>query len=431
MKNLHNFLKNCDLSSFENIFESAIFPIIITDANWKTGIKIIYVNRAFCASTGYLKSELVGKSPKIFQGKDSNYKVLKELRTELIKGNGFTGESVNYKKDGTSYYVQWSINPIRDKSEIIGYISYQKTIHKTEKQEYLNVLNSLVKTSNDIVIVTDLEGFIVYVNEAFTKQMQYDKNELLGRHTRVLKSGKQSATFYKKMWDELLEFGTFTGVFVSRKKDGSLFSDKKEIRTLCDESGKPIYYVSSSQDITSEIEKQRNLEAEINTDTLTQLYNRKKYDETIEELVTKFSKTKEVFSLVLIDIDFFKDINDTYGHDIGDYILVELAKLLKENTRDSDMLFRWGGEEFIIIVKASSDQAYNLAQKLRGIIENHKFQSILITASFGVSQIKRDTTQKTLFTQGDKALYQAKNEGRNKVILYDDIENQTNEKEIL
>jgi len=421
MKALHTFLKSCDISSFENIFESAIFPIIITDANWKEGIKIIYVNRAFCASTGYIKNELIGKSPKIFQGINSNYKVLKELKTELIKGNSFTGESINYKKDGSGYYVQWSINPIRNEKEIIGYISYQKVLHKTEKLEYLNILNSLVETSSDIVVVTDLEGFIVYVNDAFIEQMQYEKEELIGKHTRVLKSGMQPPSFYQKMWDELLEYGTFCGVFISKKKDGSLFSDKKEIRTLRDEAGNPLYYVSSSQDITSEIEKQKNLEVEVYTDNLTQLYNRKKYNESINEMFDKFIKTKEFFSLILMDIDFFKDINDTYGHDIGDYILVELSKLLKKNTRQNDMLFRWGGEEFAIIVSSQGTQAYNLAEKLRDIISKHKFQSIGITASFGITQIEEKITKKELFNQADKSLYYAKNNGRNKVILYDNI----------
>jgi len=419
MKFLHTFLQNCDISSFENIFESAIFPIIITDANWKDGIKIIYVNRAFCSSTGYVRSELIGQSPKIFQGINSNYKVLAELKTELIKGNSFTGESINYKKDGNNYYVQWSINPIRNDTEIIGYISYQKIIHNTEKLEYLKVLNSFVQTSNDLIVVTDLEGFIVYVNDTFREQMQYDKEELIGKHTRVLKSGIQSTSFYKKMWDSLLEHGTFSGVFVSRKKDGTLFSDKKEIRTLRNDEGNPIYYISSSQDITSEIEKQKNLEAEIYTDTLTRLYNRKKYEETIDEKSTLFKDTNEFFSLILMDIDFFKDINDTYGHDIGDYILVELSKLLEKNISNSDLLFRWGGEEFVIIAQSESQQAYHLAEKLRDIISKHKFQSIKITASFGISQIKKALTNRELFNQADKSLYQAKNEGRNKVVLYD------------
>jgi len=418
MNKLFSFIKKFDEYSFENIFENSIFPIIITDANWREGLKIIYVNRAFCNSTGYMQDELIGKNPNILQGEDSNYKVIKELKTELLKGNSFSGQSINYRKDGSSYYVHWSINPIQNKDKTIGYISYQKMIDTIQKRKYKELLNSVLETSENIIMITDLDGFIIYVNDAFTEKLGYDKNELIGKHSRVLKSGKQSLAFYKNMWNELLLNGVFSDVFISKKKDGTLFSEKKNIRTLKDESQNPIYYLSSGEDITSKIEKEKNLYEAIYKDSLTGIYNRKKYDEIIDDMILLYEMKNHIFSLILLDIDFFKDINDTYGHDIGDYILVELSKVLVNNTRNSDILFRWGGEEFIVIIKSGVNESYNLAEKLRNFISKSKFQSIKITASFGVAQMEKNLTKKDLFTNVDKALYEAKNAGRNKVVIY-------------
>ena len=418
MKTLNNILNQLDTKSFENIFEHCIDPVVITDAYWKDGIKIIYTNRAFNTISQYSSNELIGKSPKIFQGTKSNYKVLSELKTELIKGNSFVGQSVNYKKDKTSYIVKWSISPIKNKDgKVIAYISFQKAIDSIVNMEQEKLLSKVVNASENLILVTNLESVIVYLNDAFSDKLGYGKEELLGKHTRVLKSGRQDDIFYKNMWNTILKDGKFSDIFISKKKNGTLFYDKKDISTIKDNDGNPIYYVSTSIDISNQVQKEQLLQNELYIDTLTNIYNRKKYEEIIQKKIKEYSSNKKVFSLILIDIDHFKYINDNYGHDIGDYILQEFTKVINQNIRESDMFFRWGGEEFVVLVDIDDDSAFNLAQKLRIEILSKNFQSIKITASFAISQITLDDTQNSIFKKADSALYEAKQTGRNKVVI--------------
>jgi len=420
MDNFDKILNKLDKKSLKTIFEYSIEPIIITDANWRKGIKIIYTNRAFNMITGYRTKELLGKSPKIFQGEDSDINVLRELKKELIKGNHFTGQSINYKKDGNSYIVKWSISPIKDHlDQTIAYISFQKLIDRKVKVEQDKLLSNIVNLSKNLVLVTDLEGVIVYVNDSFSKKLGYKKDELIGNHTRLLKSGMHDDSFYKKMWNEILIKGKFSDIFISKKKDGSFFYDKKDINTIKDEEGEPVFYVSISSDISKQIKKEEFLKKEIYIDSLTNLYNRKKYDLILDEKIKQYKYNNLVFSLILIDIDHFKAINDNYGHDMGDYILKEFAKFVKNNIRSEDYFFRWGGEEFAILVDGDGDVCFSLSQKLRLDIASKRFQSIGITVSFGICQFSKKMSKEDLFTKADSALYKAKDEGRNQVVIYD------------
>lgn len=414
---MENILDQLDIKSLFSSFEQSIDPIAITDTSWEDGIKFIYVNKQFCRQTGYLKEEILGKSPKILQGVDSNYNLLKELKNELQNGNDFIGQSVNYKKDGSSYYVKWSISPLKDsKGETIAYISFQKVIDKTVQFSNEKLLGSIVNNSQNLILATDLDGIIVYTNDAFNNTLGYKKQELLGQHSRVLKSGKQDKSFYKNMWRSLLKNGEFQGVFESCKKDGTYFYDKKHIKTLKDEDGNSVYHVSISSDISKQKKQEDELKKELYLDSLTGVFNRRKYEEYIDEKFLEYREINKVFSLILIDIDHFKSINDNYGHDMGDFVLKEFARLLQKNIRDDDILFRWGGEEFALIVDQDIESAKNLSEKLRMIIATSKFQSINVTASFGVSCVCQASDKKRLFLNSDKALYSAKQTGRDKVV---------------
>lgn len=418
MNTAENFFDNITISSVIKGFDFSIVPVVITNCDWENGIKILYANQALCNATGYKQEEIIGQNPKIFQGKDSNYEILNELKDELLQGNDFIGQTINYKKDGTPYHVRWTISHLYDQNnQLIGYISLQKIITKTD---YLNVdklLSAIVNISNNLILATNLEGYIIYANDAFKKKLGYTQDELIGEHSRKLKSGIQDKEFYKRMWKQLLHQGSFNDVFISKKKDGTLFYDKKEIRTIYNDNGDPLYYVSISQDITDDMEKRKLLESEVFNDTLTGLHNRKKYDLVIEDKIKEFELHQKIFSLMLIDIDHFKKVNDTYGHEVGDKLLKQFSALLKSKLRTDDLLFRWGGEEFALLIDNNQEDTYKLALKLKNAIQKTDFEGLHITASFGISQIS-DTNIQTLFNNADKALYSAKNSGRNIVCIY-------------
>lgn len=177
-----------------------------------------------------------------------------------------------------------------------------------------------------------------------------------------------------------------------------------------------IKYIVVLRDITE-------LEKIASTDMLTQLDNRKKTDEFIRFCIEKYKRTKEAFSLILLDIDFFKDINDAYGHDVGDEVLKEFAKILRENVRSIDKVGRWGGEEFMIVcTETDCSRAKIIAEKLRIKIEEYTFEYIgKRTASFGVAEFDEDIDFKELYIRVDKALYSAKEKGRNRVELFKEL----------
>jgi len=166
------------------------------------------------------------------------------------------------------------------------------------------------------------------------------------------------------------------------------------------------------------IEKSTILEKNAATDFLTQLHNRRKFDTLILYEIEQIKRYKHAdLSIILLDIDNFKTVNDTYGHDMGDSVLRDLAKILKTSSRESDICSRWGGEEFALSLSHTNiEEALLVAQKIRILIENYNFEKNLkITCSFGVAQYKITDTYESLFKRVDKALYEAKNTGKNKV----------------
>ncbi len=178
-------------------------------------------------------------------------------------------------------------------------------------------------------------------------------------------------------------------------------------------------YIVSMSDITDMEEEAKMLEKLATTDPLTKIYNRLKLNELLAFEVKKSDRYKLPLSLIMFDIDHFKDINDTYGHDIGDEVLIKLCESVSASIRETDVFARWGGEEFIIMLPNTADEgAQVMAENLRKVIENTNFGSVgVVTASFGVSEYCPDTNMRDVLKKVDDALYEAKKGGRNKVVL--------------
>lgn len=240
------------MKSMFKAFDYALEPIALTDANLTDGVKFIYVNPSFLKETGYSKEELVGESPKILQGPKSNKEMLLKLKENLLRDEDFKGQTINYKKDSTPYIVQWSISPLKDVyNKTVAFISIHKILTKEIEALNNNILfENIIGQSPQAILVSDLEANIIYTNEAFAKNIGYSVDELIGKHTRILKSGKQGAAFYQKMWLGLLNHQRFEGIFVSKKKDGSFFYDKKIITLVKDKDSNPMYYMAVCYDVT-------------------------------------------------------------------------------------------------------------------------------------------------------------------------------------
>lgn len=285
-------------------------------------------------------------------------------------------------------------------------------------QDEIRRLSTVLEQIDDLVTITDVQGTIIYANEAFCRFTGYSIDEVLGKTPRVYKSAKHSKEEIKELWDTILDKRVYRSVVINKKKDNTLFYEEKTITPLINDDGEITAFVSTGKDITDRIAMQQELERLAGTDHLTQLYNRLKFEELFEIELSRVARYKHTFSLIMFDIDHFKTINDTHGHDVGDSVLVQLSSLVKNKVRSSDIVARWGGEEFMILSPESNiDTAYELAEKLRLSIEAFEFTTVKkITCSFGVTQLREEENFSTMAKRVDVRLYKAKQSGRNCVI---------------
>ena len=186
---------------------------------------------------------------------------------------------------------------------------------------------------------------------------------------------------------------------------------------LKDEKKKPIAGIEVVRDITRRKQTEEELEILATTDKLTGAYNRTKFQEIIEREIARVKRFDTKLSMIIFDIDHFKEVNDTYGHNFGDHVLKTLAHIVQDNIRKMDYFVRWGGEEFMIISSETDVQkAYALAERIRIIIEDKRFKNNRkVTVSFGVTEFKKSDTENSFIKRADDAMYKAKSKGRNRV----------------
>lgn len=263
-----------------------------------------------------------------------------------------------------------------------------------------------------LISTVDIKGVIIDVNDAFCHTIGYKSDELIGKTYSLLRHPKVANDFFKKMKEALDEENIWRGEVINLTKAGETIYFYETIETIF-EKNKKIGYRSICENITDK----KKIEALSVTDPLTQLFNRLKIEDVFKLEIERANRYKKPLSVIIVDIDYFKLVNDTYGHDIGDEVLKSISKILKENIRSTDTLGRWGGEEFIILVpETNKDQTTLLAEKIRISIEIYKFSKIKnLTASFGVSSFTQDDTKESLIKKADNALYKAKEMGRNRV----------------
>jgi len=293
------------------------------------------------------------------------------------------------------------------------HLKLEREIAKRTKKlnEYLNIVNQYVTTSS-----TDLEGNITGVSEAFSRICGYSKEELIGKTHNIVKHPDMDGAVYKELWETIESDNKWVGEIKNKKKNGEAYWVLAHIDPMFDDNGNKIGYTSIRQEITDK----KRVEKLSVTDKLTQLYNRVKIEEIFTIEIAKFHRYNTSFSMILLDIDHFKEVNDIHGHNVGDRILKEISNILKSSVRIEDIVGRWGGEEFIILTSNYSIKGLmSLAEKVRKNIEEYDFTVIgQKTASFGISILQEGDTQESMIARADKSLYHAKKTGRNKVCLH-------------
>lgn len=284
--------------------------------------------------------------------------------------------------------------------------------------------------SQDAMIITDANIRILRTNRAFTEMTGYTTEEVFGQNPRVLSSGMHDSDFYKTLWKSIKETGRWQGEVWNRRKNGEVFPEQLTITAVKNSDGEVINYVGSLTDITLRKNSEMKIQHLANYDHLTELPNRRMFLERLKQALANSVRNNHSSALLFIDLDNFKLLNDTWGHENGDMLLQHIAKRLVESIREGDTVSRIGGDEFVIILEnlnedtiKASEQAKMVAEKIRLIITDPIKMNghvCICTSSIGIS-IFEDGKQNAdeLLKQADIAMYHAKSSGRNTICFFD------------
>lgn len=415
-------IRTRELSKLSLAVEQNPTVITITD---KEDI-IEYVNHKFVELTGYSCNEVIGQPSSLLITGDEAQSVYENMRQSLLDGKEWRGEFKSLKKNGEEYWVQEYCAPIfDDEGEISNFVTIKEDItDRRIAEEKLQLSAKVFGETKEGIIITDAEGAIVDVNPAFCNITGYNRGKIIGQNSRILNSGKQSPEFYKKMWQTIKKQGYWQGELWNRKKGGELYAELLSISSLLDEDGKTLHYVGIFSDITHSKKQQEIFEQMAHYDVLTQLPNRVLLVDRFTQALAHSKRQDTLLAVCFLDLDNFKPVNDVYGHDMGDQLLIKVAERIKANIREEDTISRHGGDEFVLLL-ANIESLTQCEQMLNRIIKSLAQpylideQSLSISASIGVSLYPMDNAGfDTLMRHADHAMYQAKLAGRNRYSLF-------------
>jgi diguanylate cyclase (GGDEF)-like protein/PAS domain S-box-containing protein len=269
--------------------------------------------------------------------------------------------------------------------------------------------------SNVATTASDIKGNITDVSTKLLELTGYERSEVIGQKQSFLRHPDTPQDLAKTIWYTIRSGKIWEGEIRLRTKDGGTIWFYQTITPELNKLNEVIGYTSVASDITDK----KRIEELSMRDRLTGLFNRHKLDIVLAAEQERFKRYGSNFCAVIIDADHFKNVNDTYGHQVGDYVLKKLAKLMQENSRQTDFVGRWGGEEFLIIATETElEQAQIMAEKLRTIIEKSDFAPAeRVTVSIGIAQYTKGEPTAKFINRADEALYEAKQTGRNRVCI--------------
>jgi diguanylate cyclase (GGDEF)-like protein/PAS domain S-box-containing protein len=312
-----------------------------------------------------------------------------------------------------------------NKGAFIGYIGYCLDITERKiTEDYLSVIASVFDTSQEGILITDANNLIVDANPAFTRITGYNREEVLGRNPNLLSSGHQDKAFYAEMWQSLKQNMSWRGEIWSRRKCGEVYPELLSISVIQDTDGRVQRYVGVFSDISYLKEHEAELSRVAHYDALTNIPNRVLLADRMKQAIAQAAREQNVLAICYLDLDGFKSINDTLGHEAGDQVLVEVAKRIGHTIRGGDTVARLGGDEFVVLLELEKgEECVVTLERLLEVIALPiivKGKPQLLSASIGVSMYPLDNEESdALLRHADQAMYVAKQSGKNCFYIYD------------
>lgn len=351
------------------------------------------------------------------------------LMQRVVQGESFTDVHVSRrKKDGTSIDLSLSVAPLYDsQGKVNGIMSVMSDITDRKKtEEALKLQTSALNAVSDQIIITDLNGKVEFVNPAFEKDTGFSLEEVVGKDSRLIRSGCFDERIYNAIVDTVKSGRTWHGETTNKRKDGSSSIDDLTITPVINDDGVIEHLVTVKRNITEKKVYQEKLDHLAHHDPLTGLPNRLLFGDRLIHQLAESKRNEEMLAVMFLDLDRFKLINDTLGHNIGDELLKEVSKRLTASLREVDTIARMGGDEFTIILShiMAEHDAQLVADKIHGTLSRPFMlggRELFVTASIGISIYpNHGTNAETLVRNADTAMYKAKELGRNTYQLYTD-----------
>jgi diguanylate cyclase (GGDEF)-like protein/PAS domain S-box-containing protein len=380
--------------------------------------RIIDANDNFCEMVGYTRNELLSMCISDLEVVESPEETAAHIRTIMETGHDLF-ETRHRHKNGRILEFEVSVSYADVRGGII--FVFVRDISERKRQEAELRLSALIlNASTASIVVTDADNCIVSVNPAFTHITGYTLAEAMGRNPNLLSSGKQNRAFYQDMWQTLMETGHWEGEWWNRRKDGQEYAEQVNLNVLRNPDGSVYRFVKIASDITD----RKRLDDQVwwlaNYDAVTSLPNRRLFLDRLEQEIRKSYRTGESLALFFVDLDRFKEVNDEYGHDVGDRLLVEAAQRISSCVRSTDIVARQGGDEFIVLLTGLTEtsQVEVVAGSITELI-SQPFDlgdvEVSISGSIGIAIYPQDAAdEQALIRKADKAMYAAKREGRNR-----------------
>jgi diguanylate cyclase (GGDEF)-like protein/PAS domain S-box-containing protein len=353
----------------------------------------------------------------------------KEAHRRGLAGETVRAEEDRYERaDGSARWLRWEVRPWRTgDGGFGGIIMFSEDItQQKQAEERLRLAASVFTHSREGIVITDLDGNILDVNDTFTRITGYARDEVLGRNPRLLSSGLHGREFYAEMWRTIKETGQWSGEIWNRHKSGEIYAEMLTINALFNENGDTSQYVALFSDISALKEHEQKLEHVAHYDILTGLPNRALLADRLHQAMAQSRRREESLAVAFLDLDGFKAVNDRNGHEVGDQLLTTLAARLKQALRNGDTLARLGGDEFVVVLQDMGDidqRAHVLNRLLEAVGEPAILGDLVlqVTASLGVTFYPqaRDVDADLLLRQADHAMYQAKLAGGNCFHVFD------------
>jgi two-component system cell cycle response regulator len=334
----------------------------------------------------------------------------------VLSGRGDTDFALTALEAGAADYMVKGDFGYDGVARVIRY-----ALLRAEMEARNNLLIAALDAAANGVVITDKAAIIIWANSAFGRLTGYSPEEAVGNNpNKLTKSGLQDAAFYQDMWTNLMAGEHWRGELINKRKNGSLYHEELSIAPVKNGTGEITHFIGIKEDVTERKEMEVQLQKLASTDPLTGLFNRRVFLERLEQERAKVARLPHyVAVLLMLDLDFFKRINDIYGHATGDAVLKAFAEIALNNSRAIDVPARLGGEEFAILLSgADKNDAMAMAERLReqvaAIAIDHELGPARITVSIGAATLSADDRDgDAVLHRADSALYEAKDRGRN------------------